>query len=46
MSCIEDPCCNFAHVDLMDTVVLLHCRDDVISWTQSIEEVLGQLGNL
>ena len=31
-------------MDLMDTMVLLHCRDDIISWKQSIEQVLGQLG--
>ena len=29
MCCIEDPCCSFTHVDLMDTMVLLHCRDGV-----------------
>ena len=39
MCCIEDPCCNFAHMDLMDTMVLLHCCDGIVSWKQSIEEI-------
>ena len=33
-------------MDLMDTMSLLHCRDDIVFWKDTIEQDIGQLWNL
>ena len=46
MCSIEDPCCSFAHVDLMDTMTPLNCHNDIVCWKDTIEQMIGQLWNL
>ena len=46
MCCIEDPCCNFTHVNMVNTMALLHNFDHVVMRIDVIEDLLGKLGNL
>ena len=46
MSGIEDPCCNFTHLDLTHTMCLLHNSNHIVARIDLIEVANGQLRDL
>ena len=46
MGGVENPCCNFAHLDFMHTMCPLHNSNDIVAGVDHLEGAIVHLGDL